>query len=454
LHADSAPVSLDAIRDCFEGSIPSSIATCAPDGPPNVSFLSQVHVVDDAHVALSFQFFNKTRENVLANPRAAVIVSDPTTAARYRLSVRYARTESEGAVFESMKAKLAGIASHTGMTGVFRLLGADVYEVLAIEREAGPSLPAPPRRSLLAPVRAVAQRIAAATDLAELFDATMTGLERHFGIRYAMLLMADQRASRLYSVASRGYDASGVGAEIPFGSGVIGVAARECTPIRIMHRTAEWGYGRAIRDSAARGGMADLLATEIPLPGLPESRSQLAVPIAPGNCLAGVLFVESTEDRRFGYEDEDALVTVAALLGAAMRNLQETAAEASDDAATRATGSAPVAGAPVTIRHYAANDSVFVDDDYLIKGVAGAIFWKLVGDYVREGRTEFSNRELRLDPSIRLPDLSDNLEARLVLLQRRLSEHCAVARIEKTGRGRFRLCIERPVQLAHVPASG
>ena len=348
--------SLDTMRDCFEGAIPSVIATCAPDGTPTVSYLSQVHFVDDAHVALSFQFFNKTRENVLANPRAAVMVVDPSTGARFRLAARYVRTETEGAVFESMKAKLAGIASHTGMSGVFRLLGADVYEVLAIESVPGPTLPAPPRRNLLPLVRAVAQRIAAATDLAGLFDEALLALERHFGIRYAMLLMADGRASRLYSVASRGYAESGVGAEIPFGSGVIGVAARECTPIRIMHRTAEWGYSRAIRESVARGGMGDLLETEIPLPGLPESRSQLAVPITPANCLTGVLFVESTEDRRFGYEDEDALVTVAAMLGAAIRNLQESA-EASDEPSPGA-GASPVAGTPVTIRHYALSRSI------------------------------------------------------------------------------------------------
>jgi GAF domain-containing protein len=445
--------SLDSIRDCLEGAVPSVIATCAPDGTPNVSFLSQVHYADAAHVALSFQFFNKTRENVLANPVAQVFVLDPSTAARFQLAVRYLRTETEGALFENMKAKLAGIASHTGMSGIFRLQGADVYEVLAIERVPGPVLPAPPRRNLLPLVRAVAQRIAAATDLAALFDETLLALEQHFAVRYAMLLMADHRPRRLYSVASRGYATSGVGAEIAFGSGVIGVAARECCPIRIMHRTAEWGYGRAMRESAARGGMGNLLDVEIPLPGLPESRSQLAVPIAPANCLAGVLFVESTEDCRFSYEEEDALVTVAALLGAAMRNLQESG-EVGDRASSPPGGPIPVAGVPVSVRHYALNDSVFLDDEYFIKGVAGAIFWKLLCDYVRERRSEFSNRELRLDPAIRLPDLSDNLEARLLLLQRRLVERCGFLRIEKIGRGRFRLCVERPIQLTEVPASG
>jgi hypothetical protein len=108
----------------------------------------------------------------------------------------------------------------------------------------------------------------------------------------------------------------------------------------------------------------------------------------------------------------------------------------------------------VQVRHFAVDDSVFLGDDYLIKGVAGAILRKLVADYLREGRTEFTNRELRLDPSIRLPDLSDNLEARLVLLHRRLAERSGALLLEKSGRGRFRLRVNRPLQLVEVPAAG
>jgi hypothetical protein len=83
-----------------------------------VSYVSQVHYVDGEHVALTYQFFSKTRENVLANPRATLFLVNPTTLARYRLAAEYLRTETDGPLFESMKAKLAGIASHTGMSGV------------------------------------------------------------------------------------------------------------------------------------------------------------------------------------------------------------------------------------------------------------------------------------------------------------------------------------------------
>ena len=76
---------LHTIRSCFEGAVPSTIATCGTDGIPNVAYLSQVHYVDESHVALSYQFFNKTRQNILDNPQATLQVIDPDNAMQYRL---------------------------------------------------------------------------------------------------------------------------------------------------------------------------------------------------------------------------------------------------------------------------------------------------------------------------------------------------------------------------------
>jgi hypothetical protein len=476
------PPGLDAIRECLEGATPGILATCAPDGTPNVSYLSQIQYVDARHIALSFQFFNKTRQNVLANPQARLQVIHPVTSAMYRLQVRYLRTETQGALFETMKAKLAGIASHTGMSGVFRLLGSDVYEVLAIEQvHVGRPQAAGPRRSLLAPLREATRRLSRHIELDASLAELLGCLSGLFDIRHAMVLMLDGGGEKLYTVASHGYSTSGIGSEVPLGAGVIGVAARERTPIRISHMTSEYAYGRAIRDAVLAGGEAAMLETEIPLPGLARAGSQLAVPIETASGLAGVLFVESPEDLRFGYDDEDALVTLATHFGVMMQAVPETI-DASDARAARAApvsgapasvgdeavaharrggaepGPAPqyrasglhAAGTPVRVRHFRVDNSVFLDDQYLIKGVAGAILWVLLSDHVTQGRTAFSNRELRLDPRVRLPDISDNLEARLVLLQRRLADRDACVRLERTGRGRLQLLVRRPLELVEV----
>lgn len=439
---------LGAIRACFEGAVPAVMATCGPDGVPNVAYISQVSYVDERHVALSFQFFNKTRRNILAHPVATTLMVDPLSARFYRLHLRYLRTETQGPLFESMRAQLAGIASHSGMEGVFRLLGADVYAVESVEALPGDPLPAPPPRTgLLGAVRLAAERLARCTSLEEALGATLAVLQEALHVRHAMVLMLDDAAGRLYTVASRGYPRSGVGSELRLGQGVIGVAAREGTPVRIGHVTNAALYSQAMRTSF-EAQIPDIEpVTEIPYPGLAEPHSQLAVPLVSGGRVRGVLFVESEQDLRFSYEDEDALVTVASHLGAVIE-LTQAAQEAAEPATPASPAAAPVAqGTALQVRHYGANDSIFIDDTYLIKGVAGAILWKLLRDHEASGRTEFSNRELRLDPALKLPDVSDNLEARLLLLQRRLDEHGAGIAIERTGRGRFRLVLARPVVL-------
>jgi len=318
----TAAPSLHSIRPCLEGAIPAIMATCDPDGTPNVAYISQVVYVDAGHVALSFQFFNKTRQNILRNPRASVLVLDPLTAHFYRLHLLYERTEDSGPVFESMRAQLAGIASHSGMAEVFELKGADIYAVEHIESVAGEGLPAPaPRSGLLHTLRLCSESIARCSGLDELLQGALQGLQDKLGIQHAMVLMLDASAQQLYTVASCGYATSGVGSEIRLGQGVIGMAARERTPVRISHMTHAALYSHAIRDSMDAHATPDappLRGLDIPYPGLPEPHSQVAVPLLSTGRLLGVLFAESLEDMRFGFEDEDLLVAIAGQLAAAI----------------------------------------------------------------------------------------------------------------------------------------
>jgi adenylate cyclase len=241
-----------------------------------------------------------------------------------------------------------------------------------------------------------------------------------------------------------------VGSEVHIGEGIIGVAARERTPIRIGYAVQEYRYGQATRQRFVNSGDGIALETEIPFPGLADAGSQLAVPLVVADRLLGVLYVESPLEQRFTYQDEDALVVLAGHMALAIELLSQSGEHPVEVPAMQPPGAAAT-GAPLLIRHFPADHSVFVDNTYLIKGVAGAIFWKLLREHADAGRTEFTNRELRLDASLKLPDITDNLDARLILLQRRLAERCPCIAIEKTGRGCFRLKLGRPTQLSELP---
>lgn len=429
---------LESLRPCLDGAVPSVVATCAADGTPNVAYASQVHYVDAEHVALSYQFFSKTRENVLAHPYAMVQVVEPGSFRHYRLKVRYLRTETAGPLFEYMKAQLAGIAAQTGMDKVFVLRGADLYRVHDIEAVDPHLPPAPPPPDALLRLRRAFDHLGASDDLAGLADRALNVLTPAFGIRHALLTMLDETGAALYTLASIGYAASGVGAEVALGEGIIGVAARERIPVRINYRTGDYAYQAAMRS-------AESAVPVIPLPLLAEAHSQIAVPLVHDDRLLGVLYAESEQDAFFSHSDEDALVVYGRHL-AALITQSACETDEPEPASTQPTP-LPAGGAPLVVRYFASDHSVFIDNDYLIRGVAGSILWTLLSEYAASGRRDFCNRELRRDPRLPLPDFGDNLETRLILLQRRLAERCPDIALEKTGRGRFRLVPGRQLKL-------
>ena len=121
-----------AIRPTLENGIPAVIVTCSAAGVPNATIISQVYYVDETHVALSFQFFNKTIRNVRENPRAAVMLADIAAGANWVLALEFERSEQEGPIFEAMDIHIEAIASATGMSGIFKLQAADVYRVRSV----------------------------------------------------------------------------------------------------------------------------------------------------------------------------------------------------------------------------------------------------------------------------------------------------------------------------------
>tara|TARA_B100001057_G_C22289138_1_gene733846 strand:+ start:96 stop:485 length:390 start_codon:yes stop_codon:yes gene_type:complete len=116
----------------LQGMFPSWITTASGDGEPNTTVISQIWYVNETEVALSFQFFNKTKKNISQNPHAFATILNPDTFEMYNLELEYCRTEIDGDLFDEMDMKLEAIASMSGMSGIFELQGADIYKVNSI----------------------------------------------------------------------------------------------------------------------------------------------------------------------------------------------------------------------------------------------------------------------------------------------------------------------------------
>ncbi|HZX55381.1 MAG TPA: GAF domain-containing protein [Ilumatobacteraceae bacterium] len=307
-------------------------------------------------------------------------------------------------------------------------------------------------------LRRLGDRLASTTGLEAVIDTSLESIDDLLGHRSSLLLVYQSELDRLVTLASRGYDSGGAGSEVALGEGVIGMAAARQRSMRIGNLQRMLSYARTVQREATGDSVG---GREIRLPGLPDAGSQMAAPLIAGGVLLGVLAVESRAELAYDEQDENVFAVAAHLVASALEREQLTSGDALPPDAPVAeptppsmpsTPSTPSAPEPVVIRHYAVDGSTFLDDDYVIKGVAGRLLWKVIFDYSSTGRTAFTNREVKLDPVLGLPPYRDNFESRLVLLKRRLDERGAPLRILSTGRGRFELLLSSPVVLHHIEA--
>jgi putative methionine-R-sulfoxide reductase with GAF domain len=444
--------------------IPKPVATASASGIPNITYVSAVHRIDDERLALSNQFLSKTARNLAENPRLSLMLIDPVTVSEFRLTCVFERTERRGPVFDRLRREVDDIAALAGMSDTFRLRAADIFRIERIEVVNENDDALRPEGAVgshptihVGRLGLLAQRLSRCVDVEQALDIAVEGLHTQLGYTHSMVFVLDDTGARLVALASRGFATQGVGAEVPVGDGAAGVAAQRAQTIKVTDLQQMHRYARNVQ-RAFDGHSTTRPGPEIELPRSVQSRSRLAVPAISRGHVVGVVVVESAMASAFDEDDEHAISVVASIL-AGIIELEHDSGDQPEPVATAvraARQGAPATRAPSTsravqVRFFEADGSVFLGDDYLIRGVAGRVLWSMLRRFERSGSNEVTLKELRLDKSLELSGFRDNLDTRVVLLKRRLEEHDAPFRIHRPGRGRITIALPDAFELVHHP---
>ena len=356
----------------------------------------------------------------------------------YRLRLKFLRSEKSGPLFDTMALRIDAIASPTGMAGVFRLIAADVFEVLSAEIVSGflaeshpdvavPGVSLEGARTEMRGLQWISERINRATDLDSLLDVVLLALEEYFQFSHTAVLLYDETSRpadddgqpRLRRERRRRRSGARRGADWDRRARTAASA-----PHQLRERPPVWPG-----DSARGRRRGPHARTRFHSPAFPTRRACSAIPLAVGNRLLGVIAAEDRDPMRFSEWHEAYLEIIANQIALGIDRMLDSG-DTPDPAEAAAAGRAfAEAGGRAGMRRarqapadlLSQRRRIFVDDEYLIRNIPARIFWKVLGESQRTGRTEFSNREMRVDSSLGLPPVKDNLESRLILLRRRLA---------------------------------
>jgi hypothetical protein len=123
------------LQGALQGILPGIITTVSKENIPNLSYITQVHYIDNDHLAISWQFFNKTYKNIQESPYFSVVVTSPTTFSMWKIDLIFVKTLTEGDLFDEMEMTLEAIASMYKAKDIFKLKAIVIGEIVSIEQQ-------------------------------------------------------------------------------------------------------------------------------------------------------------------------------------------------------------------------------------------------------------------------------------------------------------------------------
>ena len=168
-------------------------------------------------------------------------------------------------------------------------------------------------------IEKVASKINKHLDAKVIANTMLTSMDDHFDFKHSMILLVDDKKDVLRVIATHGYKDKGVGAEVKFGVGVIGIVAKKKKLMRMANIGTQKQYMEAIKKQIQPKSINGK-KTNISLPGLANAESQVAIPMLIENDLIGVFSVESEKVNIFDKSDELIIKILANQTASALQN--------------------------------------------------------------------------------------------------------------------------------------
>jgi adenylate cyclase len=406
-------ISLESLEACFQGQIPSAIATVNSSRVTNATYISKVHHVDPERVALSNQFMSKTVRNIADNPKASVLLTDPFTYEQFRLQLVFERSETRGKVFDRLSDEIDEIAAIEGVTSKFKLQSADIFRVREIQQ-------LPTLGKLEQQKRIRSQASPSWKEAIKIVETISRASSNELALQLAqtkIMQVFENARVNFYALKNDGVLVNiATNEQIPMGQGLIGTAALRAETLVMDNLLVASRYAKSVGNTE---------------PEQNPIKSALVTPLISKGEVVGVISVTGEIAAAFGEEEKFALQTISAALAPVVGNKE-----------TPLPKQAEQEQQSLTVRFYQYDGSVFIGDDYLVRGLSGEVFAHMVQSFISSGKDSFTNRELRMAPDLQIPGLRDNLESRIHTLLQRLSERDAGIRLERQTRGRYQLRVD------------
>src|SRR5262245_65285999 len=114
-------------------------------------------------------------------------------------------------------------------------------------------------------------------ELDEICDVALRTMDELFEFHHANILLLERDNKTLRVVASRGYENQAVGGRVQIGTGVIGVVAQKRQMMHVNNLGQQRAYAAAQRREMEKSGRQAQLGDEIPVAGIPNVESQIAI---------------------------------------------------------------------------------------------------------------------------------------------------------------------------------